>query len=160
VRRSFVVPLLLVSACGLSSCGSPWRDEGNKAQAQAGWNRESASQLRSAIEARAAHGLDRIAFGTGGEPGSPEGEAQLNQAALTFAAALSRGVTEPGKLYDLYTVPRPTPDLARGLRAALNAGKLDEWLQGLAPQDANYRKLSALYLGLRQADTGTVRDAL
>jgi len=153
VRKSVrLSSLVLVSVFGLSSCGPAVRQDGaSKAEAQAGWSRESVDQLKSAIQARAAHGLDRIAFVTDGEPGSPEGDARLTQSALAFAEALARGVTDPGKLYDLYTVPRPHPDLKRGLQIALSSGQLGEWLQSLAPQDANYRKLSERYLALRQA---------
>ena len=149
MRTSVVVSLLLLSACGLSGCDFRPGGDANVAEAQAGWDRGSAEELRKAIEARAAHGLDRIAFDASADPGSAEGDARLTQVALAFAGALARGVTDPGKLYELYSVPRPHPDLKRGLNAALAAGTLAEWLQGLAPQDANYRKLSAHYLALR-----------
>lgn len=153
MRKSVVASLLLISASALPGCNFvPGKDTASEAQTQAGWNRESVAQLHKAIDARAAHGLDRIAFGTDAEPGSAEGEARLTEAALAFAGALARGVAEPGKLYELYTVPRPTPDLRRELNVALGSGKLDEWLQSLAPQDANYRKLSEQYLALRKPD--------
>lgn len=154
MRRSVVASLLLIGACGLSACDfRPEAGDASKAEAQAGWNRESAAQLKKAIEARAVHGLDRIAFETDAEPGSAEGDNKLTQAALAFAAALGRGVAEPEKLYELYTVPRPHTDLRQGLHAALGSSKLEEWLQSLAPQDANYRRLSEQYLALRKPDT-------
>ena len=60
------------------------------------------------------------------------------------------GATDPTKLYDIYTVPRPKVDLRSGLAAALQSGKVDQWLESLAPQDANYHKLSSAYLALRK----------
>lgn len=154
--RSVVASLLVISALSLSACNfRPWEDNASKVDAQAGWNRESAAQLKKAIEARAAHGLDRISFQTDAEPGSAEGDGRLTQAALAFAGALGRGVVEPGKLYELYTVPRPHSDLRRGLHIALSSGKLEEWLQGLAPPDSNYGRLSRQYLALRKPDTNS-----
>jgi hypothetical protein len=38
--------------------------------------------------------------------------------------------------------PRPRADLRAGLARAMQEGKLDEWLEGLAPNDDNYRRLS------------------
>lgn len=146
-----VASLLMIAILGLSSCGAPRQGEGDKAEAQAGWNEASVGQLNQAIAARAAHGLDRISFEVSAEPGDAAGDARLTQAALAYAGALARGVTEPAKLYDLYTVPRPDPDLKQGLQRALGSGKLGEWLQSLAPQDPNYRKLSQQYLALRQS---------
>lgn len=118
---------------------------------QAHWSASTAKQLQDAIAGRAVHGLDHMAFGTAGSTSSDD--ANLTRSALAYAAALAGGATDPTKLYDPYSVPRPKVDLRGGLAAALQAGKVDQWLAGLAPQDANYRKLSTAYLGLRsQAD--------
>lgn len=157
MNRSVVASLLVIATAGLSSCDfTPRQGAGDKAEAQAGWNETSVGQLKQAIAARAAHGLDRISFDVNAEPGDAEGDARLTQATLAFAGALARGVTDPAKLYDLYTVPRPDPDLKQGLQLALSSGTLDQWLQSLAPQDPNYRKLSQQYLAMRQsaADKG------
>jgi murein L,D-transpeptidase YcbB/YkuD len=116
---------------------------------QARWNAQTAKQLSAAIADRAAHGLDHVNFGASGEPGSADGDASLTRSALTYAAALAGGAADPAKLYDLYTLPRARPDLRRGLEQALQSGHVDAWLASLAPQDANYRKLSAAYVALR-----------
>jgi murein L,D-transpeptidase YcbB/YkuD len=116
---------------------------------QPSWDKTTTAQLRNAIAARAAHGLDRVAFPIASRPGGTEGDAGLTQAALAFAGALSHGVADPRQLYEIYTLPRPRPDLERGLQAALKAEKVDAWLQSLAPQDPAYRKLSQGYLAIR-----------
>jgi len=154
VRRYFVASLMFALPLGLPGCGDMSPGSSVESTQAARWNDDTIKQLRAAIAARAAHGLDRVAFEVGGEGGNPDGEAGLTRVALAFAGALSRGVADPTKLYDLYTVPRPEPDLKRGLEAALRSGKVGEWLQSLAPQDANYRKLSAQYLALRARDQG------
>lgn len=153
MRKPVVASLLLISAFGLSGCDfRPGGDNATKVEGQAGWNSDSAGQLKNAIEARAAHGLDRIAFDTDAEPGSAEGDARLTKTALAFATALGRGIADPHKLYDLYTIPQPESDPRRGLDIALASGKLGDWLQSLAPRDANYRRLSEQYLALRATD--------
>jgi L,D-transpeptidase YcbB len=159
VPRFAVASLLFLSAFGLSGCDFFSPDKTGESEAQAGWSRDTAEQLQKAIDARVAHGLDRIPFGTDAKPGKAEGDARLTEAALAFAGALARGVTDPRQLYGIYTVPGPKIDLKRGLRAALNSGKLDEWLQSLPPQDANYRKLSEQYLVLRQGHAEKQGDA-
>jgi len=139
---------LVLSACSVAV--TPDRNdtaaaEGADATAPAQWSDRTAGQLRQAIAARGAHGLDQIDFGTPGK-----GEAALTTQALRFAAALARGATDPTKLYDVYTVPRPNPDLKAGLAAALRSGDVTGWLARLAPQDANYKRLSDAYVKLRR----------
>lgn len=114
----------------------------------AGWTRATARQLAEAIDGRAAHALDRVRFDAGGPPGTPEGDASLTRAALTYAKALAQGATDPTKLYQPYTVPRPRPDLTQGLASALQRGDVHGWLESLAPQGANYRRLSQAYLDI------------
>jgi len=139
----------LVLAMMLAGCSGQGTSDGNAtapAKEQAGsaqWSDKTKSQLREAIDARAAHGLDHMPFDA-----NVSDDAALTTQALRYAAALARGATDPTKLYDVYTVPRPSPDLKAGLAAALKAGDLAGWLNGLAPQDANYKKLSAAYLKL------------
>ncbi len=147
MRTGTVMALgLLLSACG----GQVATDQNATSQAdeQAGparWSDRTRGQLKQAIDARAAHGLDQMAFDV------PNGDdAATTQQALRFAAALARGATDPTKLYEVYTVPRPSPDLKAGLAAALRDGDLTKWLNGLAPQDGNYKRLSDAYLKLRQ----------
>jgi murein L,D-transpeptidase YcbB/YkuD len=112
---------------------------------QVGWTATTAKQLRAAIDGRTAHALDHLSFAAAGDPGDASGNAALTHAALDYAAALAGGASDPTKLFDHYTVPRPKVDLRQGLATAMRAGKVDAWLASLAPQDANYRKLSAAY---------------
>lgn len=114
------------------------------------WTATTARQLREALESRAAHGLDRLPMEMGGTPGTTEGDAALTRAALVYAKALAAGATNPTRLYDIYTIPRPRPDLRRGLTLALQKDDVRGWLEGLAPQDANYRHLSRAYLAIVQ----------
>ncbi|OWK29830.1 L,D-transpeptidase family protein [Sphingomonas mucosissima] len=129
-----------------------------EASQNASWDGKTTDQLRKAIANRAAHGLDGKQFAIAGD-----GQEALTQAALAYAAALARGATDPTKLYDVYTVPRPEGDLRAGLQQALANKDVAGWLNSLAPQDANYRRLSQVYLELRKqpaqaqpavADTG------
>ena len=116
------------------------------------WTKSTARQLSDAIDDRATHALDRVRFDVNTKPGTPEGEAALTQAALAYARALARGTADPKKLYDIYAIPRPHPDLERGLASALANDDVRGWLESLAPQSANYRRLSQAYLDLtRQA---------
>ncbi len=62
-----------------------------------------------------------------------------------------RAARRSRKLSDIYTVPRPGPNLKAGLAEALAKGKVDDWLSSLAPQDDTYRALSKAYLALRKA---------
>ena len=126
------------------------------------WTATTARQLREALDSRAAHGLDRLPMETGGTPGTDEGDAALTRAALAYARALAAGASNPARLYDIYTIPRPRPDLRRGLSLALQKGDVRGWLEGLAPQDANYRRLSRAYLEIVQhqtAPTPAIPDA-
>jgi len=156
VRSVLMVPVALVLV--LTGCtfhdGEQAQDTANADAALPGsvrWNGRTRQQLRDAIANRAMHGLDQMPFAI-----ADADDGQLTQAALGYAAALARGAVDPVKLYGLYTVPRPNPDLRAGLAAALQAGDVTGWLNGLAPRDANYQRLSAAYLKLRrQPDTPT-----
>jgi L,D-transpeptidase YcbB len=155
-RTSCLMGLTLL----LPGCG--WfRSGGDKAGGDGGhsasWTKDTARQLSEAIDNRAAHALDRVSFDVGGKPGRTEGDAALTQAALAYAGALARGATHPKKLYDLYTIPRPQPDLNRGLTLALEKEDVRGWLESLAPQSANYRRLSQAYLDLTRQASAPVR---
>ncbi len=145
------LPKSLALGLILSACSVEVVPAGNatasadEAAAPATWSDRTAAQLRKAIDGRAVHGLDKVDFGA-----VSSDAAERTRQALRFATALARGATDPDKLYEVYTVPRPAPDLKAGLAAALRAGDLTRWLDGLAPQDANYKRLSAAYLAMRR----------
>ena len=138
---------LTLPACGPAASPAENSPDANAAAPRdPKWTADLAGQLRDAIGARAAHGLDQMAFAV---PDATDAAA-LNRAALGYARALAQGATDPAKLYEIYTVPRPKPDLEAGLSAALVAGDLKGWLAGLVPQDTNYARLSQAYLKLRR----------
>ena len=144
--------VLVLSGCNSNEQATGGQQTAAQApSAQTGaWTDAAAGQLRKAIADRAAHGLDQMSFATGGGGSGAQDEASLTKAALAYAGALARGATDPAKLYDIYTVARPNPDLKQGLSAALKSGDVAGWLNGLAPADANYRRLSQAYLALRR----------
>lgn len=153
MRKGVIACSLLALSFTLTGCdSSSFRQSGVTAE-NARWSDATARQLRDAIDRRAAHGLERMRFAVEGGPGSAEDQAALTQSALRYAAALARGASNPMKLNSIYTVPRPNPNLKAGLAEALAKGKVDDWLDSLAPEDDNYRALSKAYLALRkQAD--------
>ena len=167
--RLFLLPLFLVAACGSDTPDiSPAELRAAAGESGVGafyeangwhavWSKEAERALHQALKGRAAHGLDRVAFLPGEEGSEAEREAALTRAALTYASALARGFVDPGKQYEIYTVPRPEPDLAAGLAEALGAGQVGDWLAGLAPDDAEYRALSGAYLRLRSVDPDSSR---
>lgn len=160
--RYLVLPLLLIAACGSSEAPDISATDLRSAAGEGGvsafyeandwqavWSDDAENTLRRALGERAAHGLDRVDFLFAGENSPAAREAALTRAALTYASALSRGVVDPNDLYGIYTIPRPDPDLAGGLAGALSSGRVEEWLAGLAPVDAEYRALSDAYQRLR-----------
>lgn len=168
MRVNWVGCSIIAMAIGLSGCvqksDQTSATSTTEANGQATWTRATADQLRQAIAGRATHALDHVQFAADGAPGSQNGDAALTKAALAYAAALAHGATDPTKLYDIYTVARPNPDLKRGLAEALRSGRVADWLNGLAPNDANYKRLSQAYLALGRGagqptaqipDTGT-----
>lgn len=114
------------------------------------WSNGSAKELEQILAKRTANGLDRVSFLSDISKDSPaQKEAALTKAALAYAAALSNGLTDPTKLYPIYTVPRPKVDLIEGLQQALADGDVADWFDKLAPQDAEYDALSKTYLHYR-----------
>ena len=95
-RVSCLIALLLLNGCDRFRGGHTERDAAQPAT----WTRATARQLSDAINNRAAHGLDRLRFATSGEPGTPNGDAALTDAALAYASALARGATDAHQLYD------------------------------------------------------------
>lgn len=153
MRQGLIACSLVAVTCVLAGCNSGSRAPETPPSAvtvdQVQWNDDAVGQMRGAIDRRAEHGLDAMNFSIEGKPGSADGDRQLTQSALRYASALARGATDPTKLYDIYTVPRPRPDLLPGLAKALKDRKLGQWLASLAPQDDGYRRLSKAYLALR-----------
>ena len=112
----------------------------------AAWDEDSARQLQEALANAPAHGLKREMF-LPRLPEQPGGrELALTRAALLYGSALASGFVDPKSLGNIYTIPRPKPDLAAGLNQALKNGEVRAWLESLAPQTDEYRALSKAYL--------------
>jgi L,D-transpeptidase YcbB len=121
------------------------------------WTRDSAAGLVEALRGAARHGLDPDAFlrPAEGAPDPARREAALTKAALDLADALGNGLIDPGEIFDIYTLPRPEHDLVAGLSQAVADDRAGEWLEGLAPNSAEYRALSQAYLRYaREAASG------
>jgi murein L,D-transpeptidase YcbB/YkuD len=111
------------------------------------WDAAAEAQLSAAIADAARHGLSPQAFSAKlPEAGAADRDARLSEAAMAYARALATGATDPAKIFGIYTLARPEPDLADGMATAIREGRLQAWLAGLAPQDAEYRALSDAYL--------------
>ena len=122
-------------------------------QWQSAWNEEAAGQLNATLANAVRHGLDPKTFtdeaGRGGS--AAEKEVARTRAALNYANVLAHGRTDPAKLFEDYTVPRNQVDVPAGLAQAVNEGKAVEWIEGLAPQDEEYRALGEAYAQQLQA---------
>lgn len=115
------------------------------------WDVDTASQLQEALAKAPEHGLKADMFLPSPLPEEgAERELALTRAALLYASALASGYVDPKSLGNIYTVPRPKPDLPAGLNQALQAKNVGAWLQSLAPQTDEYRALSKAYLQFRQ----------
>jgi L,D-transpeptidase YcbB len=119
-------------------------------QWQPAWNAQTAEALIGAINGADRHALNKSDFlgelERASEPAARE--AALTLAALSYAEALARGRTDPGRLQDVYEIPRPDFNAATALNQALQQGEgdLTAWFNGLAPQDEEYRALSEAYV--------------
>jgi murein L,D-transpeptidase YcbB/YkuD len=114
---------------------------------QAAWNGKSERDLLEALDQATVHGMKRDLFLKEPLPKNrDERDATLTAAALRYASALASGYVDPSKVGRIYSVPRPRPDLTGGLSAALQDGKLQEWLDSLPPQTDEYRALSQAFV--------------
>ena len=117
-------------------------------QWKSAWQDDQQKQLLQIIEGASAHGLKPSLFLKAESlPEDPDAREQaLTTAALKYAKALSQGYVDPKKTADIYTVPRPKAQLASGLAQAIDAGRLGEWFNSLAPQTDEYRALSKAFV--------------
>jgi len=112
------------------------------------WSAAQGKELEASLQDASRHGIDPQRFISliRSADNVAEREASLTLAALAYAEALSQGLVDPGKIHEIYTVPRNTVDVVAGLNAALNADHVGDWLASLAPADAEYKALSNAYL--------------
>jgi murein L,D-transpeptidase YcbB/YkuD len=130
---------------------------------QPAWNAITGEALVAAIGEAPRHGLDPGQFLAAAERAETPvaREAALTLAALDYAQALARGRSDPPRLHDIYSVPRPETDVIAGLNQSLANEGLGNWLGGLAPQDDEYRRLSEAYVAAsRQAATARRRTPI
>ena len=104
-------------------------------------DQKAEKQLRDAIAQAPQHGLKPELFLKGGETGDA-----LVQAGLKYASALANGYTDPKKLHEVYTIPRPKTDVRAGMSQAIQNGNVGEWLNSLAPQTPEYKALSQAFI--------------
>ena len=164
--KAIALALLSVS---LSSCGNPFdrdpkhvdaqalgADAGGDVRAfyearqwQAAWDGKSEKQLLAAIDAAPTHGLKRELFLKSDLPkDKADREIALTKAALHYASTLAQGYSDPKKLRETYTVPRPKAAVTAGLTKALQDGTLTDWYASLAPQTDEYRLMSEEFVRL------------
>ncbi len=122
-------------------------------QWRAAWTAEAEGSLNAALNAADRHGLkpDEYRAPLASAREGAAREAALSLAAFSYGEALARGKTDPTRLNSIYEIPRPSPDLGPGLERVLAGnGDVRGWLEGLAPQDADYRALAAAYADARR----------
>lgn len=119
------------------------------------WTEANRAALKQALADRTRHGLDRVTFLPRDIDAQSAGDAarSYTKAAMAYAHALAQGMVDPSSLHDVYTIAQPATDQTEGLGDALRRNRLAQWLDGLAPTDAEYRSLSQAYLeASRDAD--------
>lgn len=125
------------------------------------WNGADERTLIAIIEKAPMNGLNPDLFLKGPVPRDGEArEAALTKAALAYADALADGYSDPIKLHEIYTVPRPKVDLASGLAKALAGGQLEQWFASLAPQTDEYRALSEAHVDYLRRAAGQQHEAV
>lgn len=120
---------------------------------RAAWSEEQARELTEALQQAPKHGLEAVKFLKQNDAAASPSvrEATLSLAAISYADALANGQVDPTKITEVYTVPMPKADVATGLEKAMQEGGVAEWLNGLAPQDAEYQALSEAFVRYSQA---------
>lgn len=114
---------------------------------EAAWDDATAGGLLAALGDSERHALSKATFlKLSPTANAVEKEAALTRAAFDYASALARGSVDPKKLFSVYTVPRPDPDLAGGLASAIANQNVAEWFASLSPRTAEYKALSDAYV--------------
>jgi murein L,D-transpeptidase YcbB/YkuD len=143
---------LALCSTALASCSVKGDQSGQQTTEQANvpqleWSRSAEKQLVEAIAQAPANGLKPELFLKGDLPkGDNERFGLLTKAALSYADALAHGYSDPKKLAQDYTIPRPSGDVRQGLAQAIQNGNVGQWLASLPPQTDEYRELSKAHL--------------
>lgn len=141
IRKTLMISAAILALAGCDN--SPITFGGSGDQAEASADSPAAKQFREALREAPAHGLTTDMFMKGDLESA--GEQPLREAVLALASALAKGKSDPSKLAEVYTLPRAKVDMNAGLEQALIENRLIGWLNGLAPQTDEYRKLSLAF---------------
>lgn len=144
------------AALGLALCNAPLAscsvsdNPSGQSQQTAGdsldWTGGAEKQLLDAIAQAPTNGLKPDLFLPSSLPKDPPARhAALTKVALSYAEALAHGYVDPRKIFEDYTIPRPSADLRQGLAQSIQDGNVGEWLASLPPQTDEYRALSQAY---------------
>ena len=125
-------------------------------QWKAAWNEDQARELTEALREAPRHGLEAVLFLKEGDAARDPvtREAALSAAAVLYADALANGRTDPRRIAEVYTLPRPNVDIAAALNQAIDGDGVRKWLTDLAPQDEEYRALGEAFLRYSRAAKG------
>ena len=150
-------PFLLASAAALAlaACSNgPAGSNNGSASAQSAIqvsDKDLEKQVMAALQDAPKHGLTRDLFLKGDLPADQaQRRSTLLRIAADYASALATGRVDPGKIRDVYTIPRPKVDVASGLAQALHDNRYRDWVNSLAPQTDEYRALSKAFVALVQ----------
>jgi murein L,D-transpeptidase YcbB/YkuD len=129
-------------------------------QWQAAWNEDQARELAEALREAPRHGLTTADFLRDGDAAADaaQREATLTLAAISYADTLANGRVKPSEVAEIYTLPRPQTDVLGGLSKAVQEGNVGDWLNGLPPQDAEYKALSEAFLHYSSVARGEKRQ--
>jgi murein L,D-transpeptidase YcbB/YkuD len=126
------------------------------------WTAPLAQELTAALGEAQSHAINPEKYlksaQAGGSPA--EREAGMTLAALDYAQALSTGLTDPRKIYEVYEVAMPKADAVGGLGQAIGQGGVRAWLAGLAPQDPEYKALQQAYQAYAKRSAGEQHQAI
>jgi murein L,D-transpeptidase YcbB/YkuD len=126
------------------------------------WDKAKADELTAALNEAKSHGINPETYLKTAQGGASaaEREAGLTLAALDYAQALSTGMVDPRKLFEVYEVPMHKADVVAGLGQGIEQGGVRAWLSSLAPQDAEYKALQQAYAGYAKQSAGEQRQAI
>ncbi|HYI42537.1 MAG TPA: L,D-transpeptidase family protein [Sphingomicrobium sp.] len=139
IRKTLMISAALLALAGCDNSPINLGQGGESAAASS-----VAEQFREALAQAPKHGLTVDMFLKGDVEAA--GEAQLRQAVAGLASALAMGKSDPAKLREVYTLPRPKVDVQAGFEQAVAENRVVEWLNSLAPQTDEYRKLSQAFV--------------
>lgn len=147
--RLVVLFAAFVLNAGAASAGST--------KACCAWSDENAAALEAALAAAPEHGFNGDVFGAGGAEERQAlrprtRDAFFTRVALTYAAAMSRGVGSAAVSED-NTDSKLQARLNKELRGALRDGTVKAWLDDLAPKAREYRHLKYALATYRELAT-------